>query len=55
MLHRTIHKEHVNTVELVLSAVEFLTGWCLVHGLAPVDEVLAVAGSVIHIIHWKDQ
>lgn len=36
----------VITVGLVLAAVESLTGWNPVHGLTPIDEALAVVGSI---------
>ena len=36
----------VITVGLVLAAVESLTGWSPVHGLAPIDKALAVVGSI---------
>ena len=36
----------VITVGLVLAAVESLTGWSPVRGLAPIDEALAVVGSI---------
>ena len=36
----------VITVGLVLAAVESLTGWSLVHGMAPISEALAVVASI---------